>query len=138
MRVVDGDLRAEGHDKSRPEDRQVERFPVVGGACAKGQDLLAQGGDERRLGADVVQEVLPEDELPGGEVGDADQEDVRPGAAREARGLGVEEEDVLPPIRRRTAKPEVGDEQRIDGSPPDDLDLEIVDIDPPFVDRERL
>ena len=97
--VVDAEVRAQGHDEARPEQRQVEALPVVRRARAEGAELVAERAHERRLGTDLAEEVLPENELAVPNVRRAEQEDVRAGAPHEARGLGVEEHDVLPARR---------------------------------------
>ena len=102
--------------------------------------LLFQHGDERALGPEVAEEVLPQHELAVLEVCEPDEEHVRPGPSREPRRLRIQEKDVLPPVRRIAPQPEVRDEHWIDGSPPDDLEPEIVDVDPPLahLEAERL
>src|SRR5437870_13797337 len=71
-------------------------------------------------------------------MGKPDEEHVRSGAAREPGRLRIQEKDVLPSGRRFATKPEVRDEQRIDGSPSDDLEPEIADVDPPLENFKRL
>src|SRR5205814_2984352 len=88
--IVDAEVRAERHDEARPEQRQVEALSVVRRARAEGGELLAERTHERRLGANLAEEVLPEDELAIPNVRGAEKEDVRAGATHEAGGLGVE------------------------------------------------
>ena len=52
------------------------------------------------LVADVVEQVLPEHQLALAEVGDAEEEDVRPRTTRETGGLRIQPKDVLPAARR--------------------------------------
>src|SRR5439155_10117677 len=83
VRVVHGDLAAYGHDEARADDREVERLAVVGRARAERLDLLFELFDEFSLRTEIEKHVLPQDQLPAGEVSDADQEDVRARPARE-------------------------------------------------------
>src|SRR2546428_6079895 len=82
--------------------------------------------------------MLGEDEPPLRESSEADEEHVRAGPAGEPGGLGVQENDVLPAGRRRAAQTEMRGEERIDGSPSDDLETELVDVDTPLADFEAL
>src|SRR5207237_4581478 len=97
--VIDAEVRAERHDEARPEQRQVEALSVVRGARAEGGKLLPERAHERRLGADLAEEVLPQHELATPNARRAEKEDVRARAPHQAGGLGVEEHDVLPPRR---------------------------------------
>src|SRR2546422_11767909 len=82
--------------------------------------------------------VLAQDELTLRESSEADEEHVGAGPAGEPGGLGVQENHVLPAVRRRAAKTEMRGEERIDGSPSDDLETELVDVDTPLADFESL
>src|SRR5688572_27776396 len=87
--------------------------------------------------ADVVEQVLSEHQLALAEVGDAEQEDVRPRAARETSRLCVEEEDILPALRCFALQTEVCEQHRIRRSVADDLQSEIAGRDPLLDDLER-
>src|SRR5439155_17030307 len=79
VRVVDGELAADRHHETRADDRNVERLAVVRGARAKRLDLFLQALNEFAFRTEIQKHVLPQDQFLLGEVGDADQEDVRPG-----------------------------------------------------------
>ena len=75
------------------EERQVEGAPVEGHQLPRLRDRLPHRVEERRLGAEVSQEVLGHGERAGRRPRrEADEEHVRAGAAREPRRLGVEED----------------------------------------------
>jgi hypothetical protein len=88
-------------------------------------DLVLDGLDERSLLADVVEQVLPQDELPFAEVGDAEQEDVRPRATGETSRLRVQPEDVFPAQRRITLESQMRKEQRVRRAVANDLKPKI-------------
>ena len=122
MRRVDRDLRAQGHHEAGAEQRKVEALAVVRGARAEPTQLPLQHPDERPLGTQVVQEMLPEDELAILDVRGPEQEHICAGAARQAGGLGVQEEDVLPAARGVAAKAEVHEDAWIGRAVTDDLE----------------
>src|SRR2546427_4301228 len=107
MGVVDGELAAYGHHEPSPDDREIERFPVVRGAGPERLDLFLESGDECPLRTEIEEQVLPEDQLLPGEMSDADEEDVRSRAAREPRRLRIEEQHVLPSVRWSALQSEV-------------------------------
>ena len=136
VRVVDRDLAANGHHESGPDDRQVEGLAVVRRARAKRFDLAFELFDEFSLRTEVKKHVLPQDQLLVSEVSDANEKDVRAGPAREPSCFSVKEQHVLPSVRRRALEPEVRDEKRVARSPPDDLESEFVEYDPPLAHFE--
>src|SRR5207244_565230 len=87
--------------------------------------------DELALRAEIQKHVLTEQKLIPSEVRDANEKDVRARAAREASCFRIKEQNVLPSVRRYALEPEVRHEKRVARSPPDDLESELVECDPP-------
>jgi len=66
----------------------------------------------------------------------AEEEHVRPGAAGEAGGLGVEEQDVLPAARRLAPQAEMREQARLGIAVPDDREPEVGESDALLADHE--
>src|SRR5712692_847406 len=94
--------------------------------------------DERRFRSEITQEMLLEDELALFKMRQADEEHVRARAPSEARCLRVQKEHVLPSGRRLAFEAKVLKDERIAGSPSDDLKAQVVDCDALLAHFERL
>ena len=134
MRLVDAEVGPQGHHEAGPEERQVEALPVVRPARSERGELVAERADELALAREVAQQVLTQDELAVGEVARPEEEDVRAGPAHQAGGLGVEEDDVLPPRRRLALQSEVDDDLRIGVALPDHAQPQLRELDPALED----
>lgn len=113
MGLIHAELRPQRHDESGPEQGQVEAFAVVRGAGPERRELLAKRVYELRLGAEIVQEMLPQHERSVAEVRGAKKEYIRAGATHQSGGLRVEEDDVLPARGGGALQTKVRDHARV-------------------------
>ena len=80
--------------KARLDQRQVERFPVVGHDRATQARNVGDGFQEHTLGRKVRQEELPHSKAAVLIPGAANEERIGAGAAGDAGGFEVDEEQV--------------------------------------------